>query len=78
MIDNFFSMYGYAINQLAVPNVKVRPHWTYIKTKNCCITGSITTTDMNKICDIHNNGITYWMNGDEVGNYSLDNSPVSE
>lgn len=78
MIDNFFSMYGYAINQLAIPNVKARPHWTYIKTKNCCITGSITTTDMNKICDIHNNGITYWMNGDEVGNYSLDNSPVSE
>lgn len=78
MIDNFFSMYGYAVNLLQIPNVKARPHWTYIKTRNCCITGSLPANDMNKICKIHDAGITYWVNGDEVGNYSLDNSPISE
>lgn len=78
MIDNFFSMYGYAINLLQVPNVNARPHWTYIKTRNCTLTGSIPADAMNAICKIHDNGITYWKNGNEVGNYSLDNSPVSE
>ena len=29
---------------------------------------------MKNICKIFDNGITFWKNGNEIGNYSLDNS----
>ena len=78
MIDNFFNMFGYAVNLVQIPNVHARPHWTYIKTRDCAIIGHVPADVVRKICDIHDNGITYWANGDEVENYSLDNRPVSE
>ena len=74
-IDNFFSRFGYATNKLKVPNTHSRPHWNYVKTNGCTITGSIPTDSAKRICSIYNNGITFWKNGNEIGNYSLDNSP---
>ena len=57
-----------------------RPHWNYIKTANCIIhaaSGKGLPQDAeNEISTIFNNGITFWMNASEVGNYSLDNSPA--
>lgn len=75
VIDNFFTKYGYATKTLKNPNTHSRPHWNFVKTINCTATGSIPSDSMRKICQIHDNGITYWKNGNEVGNYSLDNSP---
>ena len=77
VIDDYFSMYGYATNQLKIPNTHSRPHWNYVRTANCTIRGSIPADDANAICNIYDSGITFWKNGNEVGNYSLDNSPVS-
>lgn len=76
IIDDYFNMFGYATHRCKVPNTHARPHWTYTKTVGCCIVGSVPAEDMRKICDIYNTGITFWMNGSEVGNYSLDNRPV--
>lgn len=76
IIDDYFSMFGYACHLCKVPNRNVRPHWTYTKTLGCTIVGSIPADDMKKICDIYNNGITFWKNGSEVGHYELDNSPT--
>lgn len=39
IIDDFFSMYGYATNRVKVPNTHSRPHWNYVKTTNCNIHG---------------------------------------
>lgn len=75
VIDNFFDMYGYATNRVKVPNTHSRPHWNYVKTQGCCIKGSVPAPDMRKICSIYDSGITFWKNGSEVGNYSLDNRP---
>lgn len=75
IIDDYFTMYGYAVHECKVPNRNARPHWTYTKTIGCVVHGSVPCDDMHKICDIYNNGITFWNNGNEVGNYSLDNSP---
>lgn len=77
MIDDYFTMFGYACNQVKVPNINARPHWTYCKTFNCEIDGDIPHDDKKKICDIFNNGITHWKDWTEMGNYSLDNSPVT-
>lgn len=75
MIDDFFTRFGYAVKRNKVPNRDSRPHWNYVKTIGCTITGSIPADDARKICRIYDNGITFWKNGDEIGDYSLDNSP---
>ena len=74
IIDDFFTMYGYACKQLKVPNRNVRPHWCYTKTVNCIIKGKINQNDITKIERIYDKGITFWKNGNDVGDYSLDNS----
>ena len=76
IIDDFFTRYGYACNKIEYPRFINRPHWNYIKTRDCTISGQIPSGDIRKICEIFDNGITWWKNGDEIGNYTLDNSPV--
>lgn len=76
-IDDYFSLYGYAVRRLMKPIYNARPHWTYIKTVDATITGSLPADDMKRIIEIFNTGITFWMNGAEVGHYELDNRPVS-
>jgi hypothetical protein len=73
-IDGFFTMYGYKVNELKVPNINGRPHWNYVKTIDITLVGSVPSEDMEKIQGIYNNGITFWKNASEVGNYILDNS----
>lgn len=73
-IDDYFDKFGYATHRVKTPNRNVRPHWTFTKTVACTIKGSVPADDANKICSIYNNGVTFWKNGAEVGNYSLDNS----
>ena len=76
IIDEYFNMFGYATNRVKKPNIGTRPHWNYVKTLGCTITGSVPGDDMRKICDIFNKGITFWKNASEVGNYSLDNQVI--
>lgn len=75
IIDDYFTMYGYATHRVKVPNRNSRPHWNYVKTVGCVITGSIPADDAVAICNIYNAGITFWKDPDEVGDYSLDNQP---
>lgn len=75
MIDDYFSMFGYAMNRVKVPNRNSRPYWNYVKTLGCCVTGSVPADDMRKICGIYDRGITFWKNGDTVGRYDLPNNP---
>lgn len=73
-IDDFFTRYGYAVNRLKKPNLDSRPHWNYVQLRNPNITGSIPVWAMSAIKAIFSSGITLWKNGDEIGNYELDNS----
>lgn len=75
IIDDYFTMFGYATHRVKVPNRNSRPHWNYIKTVGCVIEGSVPADDVVKICALYNNGITFWHNANEIGDYSLDNSP---
>lgn len=74
-IDDFFTMYGYACKRIKTPNINSRPHWNYVKTSDCSIVGNAPADDIAKIKKLFDNGITFWKNASEVGNYSLDNSP---
>lgn len=76
IIDDYFTMFGYACHRVKVPNISARPHFNYTKTVGCNIVGSVPADAMSIICSIYDNGITFWKNGDEVGDYSIDNSPI--
>lgn len=75
IVDEYFTMFGYAYNKVGIPNIHARPHYTYIKTANAIVTGNIPSTACTDIKAALNSGITFWVNGNEVGNYSVDNSP---
>ena len=60
--------------KLDTPNRTASPHYTYIKTIDCEISGSLPADTAAKICSIYDNGVTFWRNGNEVGNYSVDNT----
>lgn len=75
-IDDFFSMYGYAVHRVKVPSLKNRPSWTYIKTRDSNVTGDIPHADLTKINQIFDAGVTWWATTD-IGNYALDNSPAA-
>ena len=76
-------MFGYAVNKVKYPNVftqlHIRPHWNYLQTTNAhihpALTKGLPTDSEEVITKILNKGITFWNNINEVGNYSLDNSP---
>lgn len=76
IIDDFFTRFGYQTNRIKTPNTHSRPHWNYVKTAGCTISGSLPCDDAKRICAIYDNGITFWKNGSEVGDYSLNNSPT--
>lgn len=74
IIDSYFDMYGYATNRVKIPNRNGRPHWNYVKVLGAVLVGSVPADDMKSIMRIYEKGITFWNNGSEVGDYSLDNS----
>lgn len=85
-IDDYFTMYGYKLNRVQKPNLCARPAFTYIKTVGCNISSRMgqpisrpgpqfCTEDRIKITSIFDHGITFWVNGDRIADYSQDNTP---
>lgn len=77
VIDDFFTMYGYAYNKVSIPNPNHRPKWYYVKTAGANITGRCPAEDLRKIISIYDQGVTFWHNASEVGHYWLNNSVSS-
>ena len=76
-IDDYFSMFGYKVNELKLPNITGRTNWNYVKTIGCNITGNIPQQDIVKIKDMFNNGVTLWHNPSTFLDYSQSNTIVS-
>ena len=74
IIDNYFTMFGYKVNTLKVPNINGRPYWNFVKTIDCNFDGDIPQNDLQIIRSMFNNGVTLWHNANSMYNYSLDNS----
>lgn len=77
IIDDYFSMYGYATNKVKSPNISSRPYWNYVQTANAYVTGDLPQDYANEIAAIFNKGITFWKDASYVGRYNLDNRPQS-
>lgn len=83
IIDNYFTLYGYALNRSTVPWRKARQRFTYLKTVGCIVEGSFPAAMAQAIENVYNNGIRFWyLDGtghnrwDDVGDYSYSNNPT--
>lgn len=72
-IDKYFDMYGYATNNVKLPNLNNRPNWNYVKTINANIIANIPQEDLQIIKELFNNGITLWHNPSTFLDYSQNN-----
>lgn len=72
IVDQFFDMYGYKINQVKRPQMEGRPAWNYIKCKNVALTGDIPADAQELIKSVIEHGVTFWKT--TFHNYSADNS----
>ena len=70
IIDDYFTMFGYAQNKCMTPNMNVRPHWTFVKTLGCSINGNLPADDAAKIEQIFDNGVRFWKDHNKIGKYS--------
>ena len=73
IVDNYFTQFGYKVNELKVPNITGRPNWNYVKTHGCNIIGDIPQGDMQEIKGLFNRGITIWHNPATFLDYSQNN-----
>ena len=70
VIDDFFTRYGYAQNKLKIPDThNGRLPYHYVKTFNCSVDGTIPAVYEKQICEIMDNGITWWTSPGSVGKY---------
>lgn len=69
-LDGFFDRYGYRQDKFSLPDRNVRPHYTYLKTTNCEILGSMPMEYYKQIISIYNKGVTWWKYPLECGHYT--------
>lgn len=70
-VDDYFDRFGYKVNQLKKINRKARPKWTYIKCHEVHLMGNhIPSNARTYIQEILCNGVTFWMDGITIGDYS--------
>lgn len=74
-IDDYFSRYGYKINEVKLPNIYGRQNFNFIEIgKDDCIGyGSLPSKYMEEINNICRQGVTIWHNHDNLGNYNINN-----
>ena len=76
VIDDFFSMYGYKVNSLKVPNITGRSNWNYVKMINPNIEGYIPQEDLQEIKQMFSDGVTIWHTTTHFLDYSQTNSII--
>ena len=76
IIDDYFSMYGYKVNSLKVPNITGRSNWNYVKLINPNIEGYIPQEDLQEIKQMFSDGVTIWHTTTHFLDYSQTNSII--
>lgn len=76
IIDDYFTMFGYKVNSLKVPEIHSRRNWNYIKTIDCNFSGDIPGDDLVKLREMFNNGLTLWHDPKTFLDYSQSNNII--
>nr|DAM30798.1 MAG TPA: Major tail protein [Caudoviricetes sp.] len=74
IIDDFFTMYGYKVNDVSTPNIHKRSNWDFMKTIDVNLEGDIPEKDLEKIRSLFNNGCTFWHTTQYYLDYTRTNS----
>lgn len=74
--DSYFSMFGYKVNRVKIPNVNGRRNWNFVKTVGCYIDGDVPQDDMQEIKSMFDKGVTFWHNPSTFMDYSQNNDIV--
>lgn len=74
VIDEYFSMYGYKVNRVKIPNRNHRQAYWFTKTIDANISGNLPQNDLQKIINCYNKGITFWKKGAIFRNYTQSNN----
>ena len=75
-IDGYFSMYGYKVNRVKIPNFVGRQNWNYIKTIGFNCEGDVPQADLQEYKNLFDTGITLWHNPTTFMDYSQNNNIV--
>lgn len=77
-IDDYFSRFGYKINETKIPNIYGRSNFNFVEIgKDECIGyGDVPSKYMEQINDICRQGVTIWHNHANLGNYNVNNGIV--
>lgn len=78
MIDNYFTMFGYADKTVHVPKMNARTRFTYVKTIGCKINCACPASDADFIEQLFNKGIRFWKDHTDIGNYTSPNLPLPQ
>lgn len=76
VVDEYFSMYGYATHRVKKPNITGRRNWNYVKTIGCYIQTNAPQEDVQELEAMFDRGITIWHNPATFMDYSQNNPIV--
>ena len=83
-IDAYFDMYGYATNQVKVPNEAGRANVNFVQTLNASFRANPSNTSngmpawaVARVNEMYDEGIWFWHLTSNAGNFGADNSIVS-
>ena len=76
MIDNYYTMFGYPIKKIAIPNLCARTKYTYIKTLGIIVKGSVPESIKQDLENRFNSGIRFWASTGDIGNFSVNNTVI--
>ena len=77
-IDDYFTKYGYRVNELKTPNITSRMNFNFLQIAEDSDIGygEVPSKSMEVINGACRSGVTIWHNHANIGNYSLNNSIV--
>lgn len=76
IVDSYFDVFGYKINETKIPQFTSRSNWNYVRTKGIAIESDMPQKDLQEIKDMFNAGVTMWHNPATFLDYSQSNNIV--
>lgn len=74
-IDQFFSLFGYKVDEVKRPNIFGRQSWNFVQTLGAIVTGTAPSFAIESFKAALDKGIRFW-HTDDIGNYDLPNGIV--
>lgn len=73
IIDKYFTMFGYKVNNVKTPQYTSRPNHNYLKTNGCSFKADCPQDDAAEIKAMFDRGVCIWHNPKTFGDYSQNN-----